>query len=587
MTKEDYEREQREIEQLVREINRLIDENNRLVADINEALRDINILEKNVIGLHKSLHPKMQSLSGEVKINSEHTEQVKEAIHDMSTRYFTFKALSTASKNLTQYTDEYYTRFSYYNNLRRVTLGYVIGLDTNFVSKPNMRQLVEKAYLQNTEYWLAYATMAVMLWASDEKEAAARALEKALFMDSQKAALYFMLINLRFSRNEVAQKWFINYMERVNPSNLGDEWQYLLQAYLAGSFGDDEEFQEQVGKYLKKMLVQSEATTVGFQKRFSDRAYKYMDTYLHQTKENFAYLKGTCSDYELLIKTLSNAEKNAVIAQYYDQLLHEEDAQGEDIAQRIENVLYSLVNDYDDKEFEIVKKIKENEYVIAAEGDVAAARKKFDSEFGKAKNKNFADFLTDWAFTEDSKITPLSVRRFAIGMTKDWILRGYKKYVESYRENEKQAYTFNIDGCSISCTENDFSQGKESIEKYYEKNKWKNILADKHVLIYGLITLAGLVALIIMGIQLIKGVFSPVALTFGILLVLLGVFLLWRQIVALKAQLEEKKRLGIQRFQHALEELAQWRNIYHEEDKNFADLEVALMQFGNIEEQEE
>ena len=225
MTQEEYEREQQEIERLINEINRLVDENNRLTNEINEALENINILRNNVVTLHNNLEPRMRGVSGEVEVNSEQTQAVSRAIKEMSSQYFTFKALSTASKNVTQYTDEYHTRFSYYNNLRRITLGYVIGLDSNFVSNENMRQMVEKAYLQNSEYWLAYATMAVMLWASNEKEAAKRALDKAMFIEPQKASLYFMLINLRFSRNETAQNWFVNYMDRVNPSNLGEEWQ--------------------------------------------------------------------------------------------------------------------------------------------------------------------------------------------------------------------------------------------------------------------------------------------------------------------------------------------------------------------------
>lgn len=584
MTQEEYEQEQREIERLINEINALVAENNRLTEEINVALNNINILQHNVVSLHNSLEPRMRGLSGEVAVNSDHTEIVRQAIQEMSTQYFTFKALSTASKNVTQYTDEYYTRFSYYNQLRRITLGYVIGLDANFVTSENMRRTVEKAYLQNTEYWLAYATMAVMLWASDEQEAAVRALDKAMFIEPQKASLYFMLINLRFSRNEVAQRWFINYMERVNPSNLGEEWQYLLQAYLAGTFGHDEGFQAEVGKYFKKMLVQSEATTSDLNKRFIDRAYSYADTYLHQTKESFGYLKGTCMDYDHLIQTLSCAEKNSLIAKYYNDLLEEEDDRGEDIFQRIENVLYSLINEYDDAELEIVKKIKLNEHIIAAQGDQTAAQKKFDMEFGQGRNKNFADLLTDWAFTEDSKLTPLSVRRFSISFMKNWIFKGYEKYAEHYRSGEKNAYTFNIDGCDITCTENDFSEGKETIEKYYEKNKWKNVLADKFIKIYGLVTIAGLLMLIIMGVQLVNGHFSPVALTAGILLVLLGVFLLWRQTVAMLEQLKEKQRLGIQRFQHALDELAQWRRLYHAEDERLSDLENALMQFGSMKE---
>lgn len=584
MTQEEYEREQQEIERLVNEINRLIEENNRLTFEINEALNNIGILRNNIVTLHNNLEPRMRGVSGEVKVNSDQTQAVSQAIKEMSTQYFTFKALSTASKNVTQYTDEYYTRFSYYNNLRRITLGYVIGLDSNFVTGENMRKIVEKAYLQNTEYWLAYATMAVMLWASDEKEAANRALDKAMFIEPQKASLYFMLINLRFSRNETAQNWFINYMDRVNPSDLGEEWQYLLQAYLAGVFGEDEGFQAEVGKYFKKMIVQSEATTADFSKRFIDRACSYADTYLHQTKENFSYLKGTCVDYSTLMQTLSSAEKNALLAKYYDDLLNEEDARGEDIYQRIENVLYSLINDYDDAELEVVKKIKLNEHIISAQGDQAAAQRRFDEEFGRSGNKTFADLLTDWAFVEDSNITPLSVRHFAVSCMKDWIYKGYEKYAQMYRSKEKAAYSFQVDGCEITCTEDDFEQGKESIENYYQKNRWKDVLADKYIKIYGLITIAGILLLVIMGIQLAKGSFSPIALTAGILLVLLGVFMLWRQTAAMLEQLKERQRLSIQRFQHALEELGQWRTLYKTEDSKLGDLQAALMQFGSIEE---
>ncbi|MBQ8559445.1 MAG: hypothetical protein IJ439_05625 [Tyzzerella sp.] len=584
MTQEEYEREQEEIRQLINQINALVAENNRLVEEINYGLRNINVLQNNVVQLHRSVEPKMHSAAGEVQVNSEHTENVRKAIAEMATQYLTFKALSTASKNVTQYTDEYNTKFSYYNHLRRVTLGYVIGLDANFVSSEKMRNIVEKAYLQNTEYWLAYATMAVMLWASNEQEAAKRALDKAMFIAPQKAALYFMLINLRFARNETARNWFINYMERVNPSDLGAEWQYLLQAYLAGAFGEDEKFQEEVGKYFKKMLVQSEATTANFSKRFIDRAYSYADTYLHKTKESFAYLKGTCTEYDKLIDGLSNAEKNAVIAQYYDKLLNEEEETGEDIAQRIENVLYSLVNEYDKAEFEVVKKIKRNEYIISAQGDQTAAQKKFDAEFGKEKNRNFADYLTEWAFTEDSRLTPLSVRRFAITFMKDWIYKGYEKYAEHNRSKVQQAYTFNVDGCEMTATENDFAKCQDTIEKYYEKNKWSNVWGDKMIKIYGLITLVGLLALIIMGVQLAQGHFSPVALTLGILLVLVGVFLLWRQSVAVLEQLKEKKRLSIQRIQHALSELGQWRELFHLEDSKLSDLKDALMRFGDVQE---
>lgn len=577
MTQEEYDQQQQEIENLIRQINALIEENNRLAQEINMALQNVQVLNRNIGTLHRDVEPCMRGVSGEIDLNAEKTKMVSEALEELTREYFTFKTMSSASKNLSQYTDEYYTRFSYYHKLRRIALGYVIGLDTNFVTDENMRKSVEKVYLQNTEYWLAYAASTVMLWASDEKEAAKRALDKALFMNQAKTALYFMLINLRFQRLETAQNWFVYYMERVDHSNLGEEWKYLMMAYLSGAFGVEQKFQEAVAQQLKSMLAKEEATTVDFGKKFSDRAYKFAETYLHQTTQGFAYLKKSCTSYEEMKAVLSDAEKNAVIAEYYNKLSEEKEELSEDIGQRIENVLYSLVNSYDDAELEVVKKIKYNEAIMSAQGDVSKAQEKYDQEFGKAGKRTFGDLLVDWAFTEDSNITPLMIRKFSVAFMKDWILKGYSRFAESYREKEKKAYTFDIDGCEVTCSEHDFEQNKKTVEDYYDKNKWKHILSDKYTLLYILLCACGLLTLGIMAVH-----FSKVALTVGILLVIVGAFLLWRRIVELGQSLKEKKRLSVQKLKHCLQELEEWRTMFHSEDAKFADLERAIAEFERV-----
>ena len=132
------------------------------------------------------------------------TKEVYQALNELTVQYFTFKRISSASKNVTQYTDEYNTKFFYYNELRRISLGYVIGLDMNLINGETMRKKVEKAYLQNTDYWLAYAISAVMLWASNEREAANRALSKSLSLSYFNSCLFYLLINLRFGRIDAA-----------------------------------------------------------------------------------------------------------------------------------------------------------------------------------------------------------------------------------------------------------------------------------------------------------------------------------------------------------------------------------------------
>lgn len=576
MTQEEYEQEQREIERLVNQINSLIAENNRLIAEIQAAVNDVRILEKNVRTLHGNVERSIRGTASEITANAADTRKISEAIEELTRQYFTFKTLSTASKNLSQYTDEYYTRFSNYHQLRRITLGYVIGLDTQFVTADNMRKVVEKEYLQNTEYWLAYASAAVMLWASNEEEAAKRAVGKALFMNPTKAALFFMLINLRFGRLEPAQSWFTYYMERVNPSDLGEEWKYLLLSYLSGAFGQNEQFQDVIASNLKGMLAKTEATTVDFGRKFSDRAYEFARTYLHQTKQGFSYLKRYCTSYQEMENMLTDAEKNSRIAERYGTLLDSKEETGEDIAQRIENVLYALVNSYDDAEFEIVKKIRYNDAVLTAQGDVTKAQQKYDQEFGGDKKMTFGDLLAEWAFSEDTNLTPGIIQKFSISFMKDWILKGYEKFAQDYRAKEKESYTFNVDGCEVSCSEDEFSKAKKSIETYFDKNRWKNVFSDKFVLLYILLCACGILTLGIMTVH-----FSKIALTIGILLVIVGAFLLWRRIADLGGLLQEKKRLAVQKIEHCLEELREWRNLLHQEDARSGDLEDALSRFGN------
>ena len=324
------------------------------------------------------------------------------------------------------------------------------------------------------------------------------------------------------------------------------------------------------------MLAKTEATTVDFGRKFSDRAYEYARTYLHRTNQGFSYLKRYCNSYEEMESMLTDAEKSSRIAERYGKLLDSHEETGEDIAQRIENVLYAMVNSYDDAEFEVVKKIRYNDAILTAQGDVTKAQQKYDQEFGRDKKMTFGDLLAEWAFSEDTNLTPGIIQKFSISFMKDWILKGYEKFAEDYRSKEKESYTFHVDGCEVSCSEDEFSKAKKSIESYLDKNRWKNVFSDKFVLLYILLCAGGILTLGIMTVH-----FSKIALTIGILLVIIGAFLLWRRIVDLGGLLQEKKRLAVQKIEHCLEELREWRNLLHQEDARFSDLEDALSRFGN------
>lgn len=578
MTEEEYQEAQRlqsQINHVISQINYTVQENAQLEAELELAIHNVRILIGNCGHMDKEVYAEMGWLSDVVGKAELSTTEVFQALNELSVQYFTFKNISTASKNVTQYTDEYHTKFSYYNELRRITLGYVIGLDANIINSETMRKRVEKAYLQNTEYWLAYCIAAVMLWSSKEKEAAQRAVSKSLSINYFNSCLFYLLINLRFNRIDAAKKWYVNYLDRADMNNLGDEWQYLLQAYLFGAFGADEEFQTTIAKCFKNMLQQVEVTTVDFAKKFTQKAIEFAECYVHKTNYEFVTLGRTCAEYPEMKALLSTAEKNIEIAKYYDDLAAAEITETCDLPQRIENVLYSLVNDYDADELKVVQNIKYNEAVVAAKGDVAMAQANFNAMFkDRQKKKNLGDLMLAWAFADDTSQTDVSVKRFAISFMKEAIAKGLTEFGERYRTREQEKYSFDIEGCKLICNEDDYGTAEKTIDQYYDKNKFKNTMKDKQVLIYCGLCLLALILLLIL-----FAYFSPIILTIGIIVGLAGSFLLWRRIVDMGKILKEKKRKAKLLLRRALDELKQWRTAYKDADKRHTDMLSAIDKF--------
>lgn len=579
MTQEEYNQELSRLQSLIRNLenrrNHLVVENERLTQELVQSLADVEILTSKCRQLDDVVFEEVDYLSDVVGQADLEVKHIFDALNELTAQFFTYKRLSTASKNITQYTDEYYTKFHYYNELRRITLGYVVGLDANIVSSEVMRKKVEKAYLQNTEYWLAYCITAVMLWASNEKEAANRAVSKALSINYFNSCLFFLLVNLRFNRIEAAKKWYVNYLDHADRDDLGDEWQYLLQAYLFGVFGTDEKFQALVMNCFKDMVSQLEMTTVDFAKKFTSKALAFAQLYLHKTDKEFITIRRNSENYKDLMDLLSTAEKNGEIAKYYDDLTQVEAEEGENLAQRIENVLYSLINDYDDQEYKVVKNIKLNEAIVAAKGDMALAQAKTEQMFlEREQKKNFGDLLRNWAFSEDGQ-TDVSVKRFSISFMKDAIAKGYEEFANDYRKNEPDTINFEIDGCKINCNENQLDKAEEAIKKHYDKNKFMSTLKDKLTLIFILITLGGLALCGIGAIVIACGgnmIAIGILLSLGAIITLVGIFLICRHAAELAKTREEKKKKAIAIMKQALGELAEWRQAYKEADAENANL---------------
>lgn len=558
---------QAEINRLVNEINREYARNEQLELELDYLDRNIPVLNDNAMAMHSEVNGMMTQLRDEVKKTELDVSDVFYAIDTTVKSYFTYKTLSSASKSISQYTDEYFTKFRFFNKLRRITLGYVIGLDAQFVETDELRKEVEKVYLQNTEYWLAYAAMAVELWASNEKEAAERAIKKSVYMDSLKSSMFFLLVNLKFKRMEAAKKWYLSYLDKVDIDNIGNEWQYMLQAYLMGVFGVDPVFNALVKNNITSMFQQLQTMHPGYGTRVLTNANRFAAAYVYVTDTEYETLRRYCSEYEDMKALLSAAQKNTVLIEYIRNIWETDEVIEEDFAERVENILYDLISEYDAKELEVWKRIRYNEFIMRAKGDVTLAKKQFDTEFPSyGVRTTLADKLFQWAFEQNYGRADLSIRRFAISYLAKYIAAGFEKYAQEYREKEKELYHLSIDGWEKDCREDRAAEYAKDIQQFYKKNRFRNWISDKFVDIFLIMCVTSILLIVLTFVFVAKGNFMPVMLVLGILFGAAGGFLLWRRIVNLENlfMIKMKKTIGI--MQKAIEELGKWRKKYKEED---------------------
>lgn len=504
MTEEEYRQQQAEREQLINEYNHLVGVYDSLVAELEQAREELNtaidniaIVNNNAVSSANIVLPQLDYTITKTSEVSDATHQIYLAILALKDKYIKIKNVSTASKKLTELDDVYQRKYRFYERLRKIALGYVIGIDAAIISSETLRVEVEKEQLKNSEYWLSYALSSVMLWVSDEKEASDRALNKALSMEEYKASLFFMLVNLRFGRIDAAKKWYEIFAKDVDIFDIRPEWEFILQAYLHHAFGYDKVFEKKVREQLSTMLAEMKKSVPGYERKISGLVQEFAEAYPYSTKKEYTIIYENVKDYKDMISILTKAEKNKEITKYYLDIYNTDDTSAGTLKENIENVLYDLASEQDPSEFEITKQIKYNEFVVKANGDLSLANQMYNIQFNLDDKKQSLDQLMFKFAFSDSRDLDNRLQKFAISFLIEQIKKGYADYKNAYNASRIKKYHYSIDGIEFEGDPATESEGRTTIQKYYKKNRNRLINRDKGVKALMITSILSIIALLI------------------------------------------------------------------------------------------
>lgn len=583
----DYDSEAQEIDRLTNEYNRLVRVRNNEAERHNQLVYETAECEENVVStiniiddLQKVILPQVSSTAKNTEKEQVVAENVSRTIDDLVSSYKLLKNGSTASKNLTGYQEKYYTYYGSYNELRQVSLGYVVGLDANLWQSDAPRKIVEKMYLANTDYWLAYATMAVMLWASDEKEACQRAVTKSMQINERRSALFFLLASIRFNRFDAAKEWYRVYFDLVDSGGMGEEIVYILQVLLCGALGADLEFAKTVQSRMRTLLQQTRSDLAA--RNEAQRVVDgYFSGYVSKTDKEYLALKHICGDYDVMMNLLSDAEKNAKLRDAFAEVLNSDSPLSDRLSERIEDALYALISSYDDSEQELLDNIAYEETVVKAKGNIAEAQAAYNKILeSKRQNHNLCVIMANTALSRQSK-ADMRVKKFALDFVRPECIEGANRFA-GYRKREKAKYDFEIDGCHMNGDEHSFEQNKAVLEKHYDDVIKTKIKTDESV---DKMRKASLYMCLLAAVLTIVTIVSIAAdwatstfVTFLIIALLVwGIFALcvvlrFERAQKIRRSFEYRIKNGVKMLEDGLAQLAEWRAAYRQADSVHAEL---------------
>lgn len=185
---------------------------------------------------------------------------------------------------------------------------------------------------------------------------------------------------------------------------------------------------------------------------------------------DYAYLHKYSKTWPVLQDIMEGAMLHAEILSYFT-VIFEQEVSTDSLKVQLDEILNSLVTDFDDEELPLRREEKFEQFIIDFEGDEQRARQNMVIEqTAFDTHKDFTQLLTDAAMKPESSHASASTQKFAIALSKDWITNAYNDVTAQNRMKIPNEIEINVDTFNDKTT--DGQNETELIDRF-------NTLVDK------------------------------------------------------------------------------------------------------------
>ena len=514
-------------------------------------------------------------VSGEVAAVDSKVNAVSSELSSLSEEFRLFAneskriaSLADAKQSVVMLEQELKKEFGNHEKVRKHTIGILQAADLSVVKKETIENVTEEMMLSTPRYWLAPALIALSAWLSDNQELANKALKEAIRRDDEKTSLLFCLISRRAGKLDGSLVWLERYFSMQDPEKMERRIIVVLDAFACGLFGADANgiCSSKIKGWLDELS--SKADLVDKQRQQWQNVI--LEKKANINEDEFPILQQYSTTWDKLKETLEIANTHQEIYNYFSNIFNTEVKNVASVSSKIDDILDSLVKNYDAEELPLRVQLRKNRLIIEENGDIDRANNKFDLEAKSYEEYgDFSQHLTNTAVAPQSTGALVATQKLAIALSKQWILDAYEDLIAKSRAEVPVEIEIKInnwlgktrDGANAEELSNSLKGYIEKLEEEeLSKFKWPN----------GKIIAMGIIG----------GAISIITIT-TIIIPLIAIALTVGGILFNKKSVEKSKNeafIKIEKFKQTSEEIlngflgevVDYRRLYSEKDKESA-----------------
>lgn len=340
--------------------------------------------------------------------------------------------LALSETRLVQYDNELAAKFGHYDVVRRSATGILQADDLGLVRQSTINTISEELMVQTPGYWLAPCLVALAAWINDKPDIATRAVREGIRRNDEKTSLFFALVCRRADRANSCLQWTKRYLDNQDEEDLDRKTVIILDAYASGLMGADTE--GMISKTINEWM-ETLTSKPGFVEQQTDQWSKAITNKRRPYQSQYTYLPKYSKTWKQLVDIMEGAELHGTMLNYFIDIFQQETSTAS-LREQLDKILDSLVTDFDDEELGIRRSRRFEQLVKEFGGDEKRARASMDVEQQVYDtHKDFTQLLTDAAMDPEGSGASCSTQKFAIALTKEWIVSAYNDVTAKNRMN--------------------------------------------------------------------------------------------------------------------------------------------------------